>query len=132
MSNYDQSNQNVNGQYNAGRDIVIVSKLGKQLTLKVKKKQTQSNMMMFGSLANVEFELDQLHTFLLKAEQTPIPTLRLYIDGEQVFRREILNPFVRVEFPFMLETIDCDLIVKGYGIWFDVKVIIGGYEIISI
>lgn len=132
MSGYNQSEQNVGNQYNAGRDIVIVSKAGKRLTLSNLRTSYQARAVGFaGSVASAEFELSRPHTILYKRDAGLFTaTLQLYVDGRELFKRQILNPLDRIEFPFQVEDVDCTFVWRGYVAVASVKVQVGGHEIL--
>jgi|GEM_PF-4816644 len=131
MSGYDQSNQNVNSQYNAGRDIVIVSRLGNSVVLKVIKTDYKSRVLgVLGSTAGVDFELSKPHTLRYRRDAgLAAQTISVHIDGRQLLRREIFNPLGRIEFPFELENIDCEFVWQGYALVADVQIRVGGHEV---
>lgn len=115
-------------QYDAGREIVVVSKVGERLTLTVTRSDSKSGLM--GSAGGVEFQLAKPHTVRYKRDVGLMSTtLTLYVDGKQVLRKEISNPFERVEFPFETEGIDCEFIVNFFAVAYEVKVHVGGHEI---
>lgn len=131
MSGYDQSNQNVKSQYNAGRDIVIVSKSGNSIVLKVIKTDYKARVAgMLGSTAGVDFELSKPHTVRYRRDAgLATQTISVYVDGRQLLRREIFNPLGRIEFPFELEDIDCEFVWQGYAVAADVQIRVGGHEV---
>ena len=121
-------------QLNGGNEIVIVSKAGERLTLKITRSDYKAELSgVMGSAASVEFQLAKPHTIRYKRDAGLISnTIMLYVDGKQIFRREIFNPIERIEFPFEIEDIDCEFLYQGYAVVADIRVRIGGHEILSI
>jgi len=134
MSSFNQSEQNVSSQYNAGRDIVIVSKLGKPLTLKILKTDHAAKLSgVLGSSVGLDFELEKTHTIRYSRNEGLFSrTISVYVDGKQLLRKEFINPLERIEFPFELENIDCEFVWQGYTLVSGMKVRVGGYEIFSL
>ncbi len=113
---------------------LIVSKTGKRFSLKILRSDYKAAVAgIMGSAATVEFKLDNHHTIRYKRDAGLVSqTIMLYVDGKQIFRKEIFNPLEGIEFPFEVEEIDCEFLYRGYAVVADVRVRIGGYQILSI
>lgn len=115
-------------QYDAGKEIVVVAKSGKELTLTVRRSDSKFGAM--GSAGGVDFQLEQPHTVRYKRDSNLFNrSITLFVDGKQVFRKDIFNPFERIEFPFEIEGIDCEFVVYYYAVALEVKVYAGGHEV---
>ncbi|MBD2093352.1 hypothetical protein H6F67_26255 [Microcoleus sp. FACHB-1515] len=129
MSQYDQSKQNVNNQYNAGGDIVIDSGGEKRIIRDVR---PSHRFIFIGHEWMVEFYLSSWHVIVFTDDQSLNleHVFTLHIDGQKILsRRTRMFPSEKIEHFFSFEGVDCEFLFRSLMVTYDVRIRVGGKEI---
>lgn len=86
-----------------------------------------------GSSAISEFRLKSHHQIHYKREDRFLwQQINLYVDGELLLSKDNFNPIATLIHDFRIENIECQFICRFLVVGIDVKVLVGGHEVMHV